>query len=70
MPEAGMEVAAERLRSLVERIERLSEEKKSLFEDIAEIFSEAKGAALRRLDKADRDEQESILETYKRALGL
>ena len=81
MPEAGANVAADRLRSFVERIERLSEEKKSLSEDIAMVFLEAKGAgfdakimrkiiALRRMDKGDRDEQEAILDTYKRALGL
>ncbi len=74
-------VAAERLKSFIERIERLEEEKRALAADIKEVFSEAKGAGfdtrtmrqiirIRRLDEADLDEQEALLDTYKRALGM
>jgi uncharacterized protein (UPF0335 family) len=74
-------VSAERLRSFVERIERLEEEKAALAGDIREVYSEAKGAGfdvkvmrqvmrLRKLDKSARDEQEAVLETYLRALGM
>ncbi|MBM3732867.1 MAG: DUF2312 domain-containing protein [Acidimicrobiia bacterium] len=74
-------VSAERLRSFVERIERLEEEKSALGGDIREVYSEAKGAGfdvkvmrqvmrLRKLDKSARDEQEAVLETYLRALGM
>lgn len=71
----------ERLKSLIERIERLEEEKKGLQSDIRDIFSEARGAGfdvkvmrqiikLRKMNKADRDEQEILLETYKEALDI
>ena len=74
-------IAADRLRSLVERIERLEEEKAALAGDIREVYAEAKGNGfdtkimrqiirLRRLDKADLQEQETLLDLYKRALGL
>ena len=74
-------IAAERLKSFIERIERLEEEKRALAEDIKEVYSEAKGAGfdvktmrqvirIRRLDEDDRDEQEALLDTYKRALGM
>lgn len=74
-------VSAERLRSFVERIERLEEEKAALAGDIREVYSEAKGGGfdvkvmrqvmrLRKLDKSARDEQEAVLETYLRALGM
>lgn len=74
-------VAVERLRSLIERIERLEEEKKGIQSDIRDIFAEAKSAGfdvkimravikLRKMNAADRDEQELVLETYKRALDL
>jgi uncharacterized protein (UPF0335 family) len=74
-------VSAERLRSFVERIERLEEEKAALAGDIREVYSEAKGSGfdvkvmrqvmrLRKLDKTARDEQEAVLETYLRALGM
>jgi uncharacterized protein (UPF0335 family) len=74
-------VAAERLKSFVERIERLEEEKRALAEDVKEVYSEAKGAGfdvktmrqiirLRRMDEQDRDEQEALLDTYMRALGM
>jgi uncharacterized protein (UPF0335 family) len=77
----GGGVAAERLKSFIERIERLEEEKSALTSDIREIYSEAKGTGfdtrimrqivrLRKLDDADRQEQQAILDTYKKALGL
>ena len=74
-------VAGERLKSFIERIERLEEEKAALAEDIREVYSEAKGngydvkimrqiVRLRKLDTSDRQEQEAILETYMAALGM
>ncbi len=74
-------IAADRLRTFVERIERLEEEKAAITADIREVYSEAKGAGfnakilrqivrLRRLDQADRREEEAMLELYKRALDL
>ncbi len=73
--------SADRLRSIVERIERLEEEKTALGADISDVYSEAKGAGfdtkvlrqiirLRKMDQADRREQEEILDVYKRALDL
>lgn len=84
MTEAGTEVggiAGDRLRSFVERIERLEEEKAALAADIREVYSEAKGTGfdvkilrqivrLRKMDVSDRQEQEEILDVYKRALGM
>jgi len=72
-------VAGERLRSFVERIERLEEEKVALSADIREVYAEAKGAGfnirvmrqliqLRKMDKDDRSEMEAILDVYERAL--
>lgn len=69
------------LRALVERIEHLEEEKRSLAEDIKEVYAEAKGAGydtkvlkevikLRSKDKNERQEHDSILETYLAALGM
>lgn len=74
-------IAAERLRSLIERIERLEEEKKELQSDIRDIFAEAKSAGfdvkamravikLRKMNVADRDEQEILVETYRKALDM
>ena len=73
--------AAGQLKSLVERIERLEEEKTALTADIREIYAEAKGNGfdtkiirqvirMRRLDKADRQEMEAILDLYLSALGM
>ena len=80
MPDVGG-IAGERLKSFIERIERLEEEKRALAEDIKEVFAEAKGVGfdikimrqiikIRRMDQADVDEQEALLDTYKRALGM
>ncbi len=74
-------IAADRLRTFVERIEHLEEEKAAITADIREVYAEAKGAGfnakilrqivrLRGLDQADRREQEAMLELYKRALDL
>lgn len=73
--------AAGQLKSLIERVERLEEEKAALTTDIAEIYAEAKGSGfdtkiirqivrMRKLDKADRQEQEAILDLYLSALGM
>jgi len=74
-------VAGERLKSFIERIERLEEEKKALADDIRDVYSEAKATGfdvkvmrqivkIRKMDKDDLDEQEALLETYMRALGM
>lgn len=74
-------VAGERLRSFIERIERLEEEKKAIAEDIKEVYAQAKGSgfdvkimrkiiALRKIDKAERDEMDELLLTYMNALGM
>lgn len=74
-------IAADRLRSLIERIERLEEEKNALSGDIRDVFAEAKSAGfdvkimrailkLRKMNAADRDEQEFLLDTYRKALDL
>lgn len=74
-------VAADQLRSIVERIERLEEDKAGIASDIRDVFAEAKGNGydikalrqvirLRKLDNHERDEQEFTLDVYKRALGL
>lgn len=74
-------IAGDRLKSFVERIERLAEEKKALQEDIKCVFLEAKGNGfdvaimrqilkIRGMDKDDLDEQEALLDVYKRALGM
>lgn len=74
-------VTAEQLRTYIERIERLEEEKKNVSQDIREVFAEAKGNGfdvktmrtilkLRKIDANDLQEQEYLLDTYKRALGM
>ena len=74
-------IAGDRLKSFIERIERLEEEKKALANDIKEVYAEAKGTGfdtkimrqlirLRKMDKDDLDEQESLIDIYKRALGM
>ena len=74
-------IAGDQLRSYIERIERLEEEKAALAADIRDVFAEAKGNGfdvkimrqairLRKLDKDDRDEQEALLDLYMRALGM
>lgn len=74
-------IAPDGLRSIVERIERLEEERKGLGSDINDIYIEAHSAGfhvkvlrqlirIRKLDAAEVEEQESLLETYKHALGM
>lgn len=74
-------VAADQLRSIVERIERLEEEKQALSEDIKEVYAEAKAngydtktlrtvVRLRKQDKNERAEQEALLDLYMSALGM
>jgi len=80
MAEAGG-VAAGQLRSFVERIERLEEEKKGISDDIRDVFAEAKGQGydtkvlrqvirLRKKDAAERQEEEALLDLYMHALGM
>ncbi|MBT1157612.1 DUF2312 domain-containing protein [Aminobacter anthyllidis] len=74
-------VAAGQLRAFIERIERLEEEKKTISDDIKDVYAEAKGTGfdtkavrtlirLRKQDQAERDEAEAILDLYKAALGM
>ena len=74
-------VAAGQLRSFVERIERLEEEKKGIADDIRDVFAEAKGQGfdtkimrrvirLRKKDAAERQEEEALLDLYLHALGM
>lgn len=74
-------IAAGQLRSFIERIERLEEEKKGISDDIRDVFAEAKGTGfdtkvmrqvirIRKMDKAERQETEAILDLYLNALGM
>lgn len=74
-------ISAEQLKSIIQRIERLEEEKAGLSADIRDIYAEAKGNGfdvkiirqvirLRRLDSSERDEQETILNIYLKAIGM
>lgn len=80
MPDVGG-IAGDRLRSFIERIERLEEEKRALGEDIKEVYSEAKSAGfdaptmrqiirIRKMDQDDRDEKQALLDTYMTALDM
>jgi uncharacterized protein (UPF0335 family) len=74
-------IAADRLKSFVERIERLEEEKAGISGDIKDVYAEAKGTGfdikiirqiirLRKMERDDRREQEELLDLYKQALGM
>jgi uncharacterized protein (UPF0335 family) len=74
-------VASDRLRSIVDRIERLDQERTNLAADIKDIYAEAKSAgfdvkvlrqliALRKKDDAEVEEMETLLDVYKRSLGM
>ncbi len=74
-------IAADRLRSIVDRIERLEEERKALGADIKDIYAEAKSAGfdvavlraiikMRRQEPAEVEEQETLIDVYRRALGM
>ncbi len=78
--EGATTVAADRLRSFIERVERLEGDKAAIMNDIKEVFAEAKGEGydvktlrqvirLRKMDRADRQEMEAMLELYLAALG-
>lgn len=80
-PTIGHNSAGAQLRSIIQRIEKLEEEKKELGADIREIYAEAKGNGfepktlrqvikLRRLTEADRREQQELLDTYLSAIGI
>ena len=75
------EATDDRLRLLIERIERLEEEKKGISDDIRDVYAEAKAVGydtkimrqiirLRKMKPDERSEQETILDTYKSALGM
>ena len=74
-------IAAERLRSIIERVERLEEEKRALSSDVKDIFAEAKSAGfdvkvirqvirIRQQEPAEVEEQETLMDLYRRALGM
>lgn len=74
-------IAAEQLRSYIERVERLEEEKAGLGADIREVYAEAKGngfdpkimrqiVRLRKMDAEDRQEMEALLDVYRAALAV
>ncbi len=74
-------IAANQLRSFIERIERLEEDKKGIADDIRDVFAEAKGTGydvkvmrqvlkLRKMEPAERQESETILDLYLTALGM
>jgi uncharacterized protein (UPF0335 family) len=80
MPDVGG-IGGDRLKSLIERIERLEEEKRALAADIKEVYAEARGSGfepkimrqivrIRRRDQDDLDEEEGLLALYKRAIGM
>lgn len=73
-------VAQDQIRAIVERIERLEDEKSTIAEDIKEVYAEAKGVGLdtkilrllirrRKMDRAERDEQDALLELYEGVFG-
>jgi uncharacterized protein (UPF0335 family) len=79
--DAATRFAKDQLKAIVERIERLEEEKKAIADDIKDVYAEAKGNGydvkalrkiirLRKQDKDERAEEEAILETYMHALGM
>lgn len=78
---ADNSVARDQLRTIVERIERLEEEKKAIADDIKDVFAEAKGNGfdvktlrtvirLRKMEASEREEQEAMLDLYLSALGM
>lgn len=74
-------VSAKQLRSIIERVERIHAERDDLGADLKDVYAEAKGTGfdtkaiktivrLRKMDPAERQEEESILDLYKAALGM
>ena len=81
LPPGASTVAGERLRSFIERIERLNEEKDAILSDQKEVYAEAKGVgfdaktmrkivSLRKMDTEKRRESEELLDLYKSAVGM
>jgi uncharacterized protein (UPF0335 family) len=81
MADGSSGIAADQLRSYIERIERLEEEKRGLATDIRDVYAEAKGngfepkvmrrvVALRRMESADRQELDALLDLYRNAVGI
>jgi uncharacterized protein (UPF0335 family) len=79
--ESATKFPKDQLKSVIERVERLEEEKKTISDDIRDVYAEAKGngfdvkalrtiVRLRKQDANERAEQETILETYMQALGM
>jgi len=76
--ETSQTVAAGQLRAFIERVERLEEEKKTIADDIKDVYAEMKGTGfdtkaivrLRKMEEAQRQEAEAILDLYKAALGM
>jgi len=79
--ETSRTMAAGQLRAFIERIERLEEEKRTIADDIREVYAEMKGAGfdtravrtivgLRKKDQAERQEEEAMIDLYKNALGM
>ena len=79
--EPATRFAKDQLKSIIERIERLEEEKKTISDDIRDVYAESKGngydvkalrsiVRMRKQDANERAEQETILETYMLALGM
>jgi uncharacterized protein (UPF0335 family) len=79
--ETSQTVAAGQLRAFIERVERLEEEKKTISDDIKEVYAEMKATGfdtkavrtivrLRKKDQAERQEEEAIIDLYKNALGM
>lgn len=76
-----IQFSKDQLKAVIERIERLEEEKKTISDDIRDVYTESKGngydckairtiVRMRKMDANDRQEQETILETYMHALGM
>jgi uncharacterized protein (UPF0335 family) len=83
MPDGAADkgISAQRLKSFIQRIERLEEEKKAMGADIREVYSEAKSSgfdtkimrkviALRRMEESERQEQEALMQVYIDAIGM
>lgn len=81
MPDASSGISAERLRSIIKRIEKLEEDKAAVGEDLKEVYSEAKGTgfdvkiirkivSMRKMEVEKRREQEELIELYKSVLGM
>lgn len=79
--EGNINVAAEQLRSFIERIEKLEEDRQAIAQDVKDVFAEAKNSGfepkimkvvlkIRKMDKNELDEQETLLQIYKEALGM